>query len=218
MVVDFQRARQPEQKEERRAHLLATARDMLESGVDLRELSLNEIARRARMAKSNVYRYFETREAVLLALLWEEWSAWYEQMTRTYRRPSRGQPALDAIVRHLARTLAARPLLCALTTAAPLVLERNLGEGAIRDFKTRMVQTFREMGRFLSSVAPDLTAEQFAGLVHDATAIIAGLYPQGFPAEHAARIVAEPAFKLVRRDFARDMERFFLALAHDRQK
>jgi len=71
-VNDFQRARQPEQREERRAHLLTTARAMLEGGVDLRALTLNALAREAGMAKSNVYRYFETREALLLELLWAE--------------------------------------------------------------------------------------------------------------------------------------------------
>lgn len=218
LVGDFQRARQPEQKEERRAHLLATARAMLESGAELGALSLNEIARRAGMAKSNVYRYFETREAVLLAILWEEWLAWYEHMVATYRRPAPGRPALDALVHHLARTLTSRTLLCTLMTATPSVLERNLGEEAIRDFKTRSLHALREMGRFLTSVVPDLTAEQYAELLFDGTAVIAGLHPQAYAADHAAAVVAEPAYKLLRRDFTRDVERFLLALAHARRK
>lgn len=215
-MSDFQRARQPEQKEERRAQLLATARAMLESDVDVATLSLNELARRAGMAKSNVYRYFETREAVLLAVLWEEMLAWYEHMVKTYRPAARGRPALDHLVSHLAHTLASRPLLCALTTATPSVLERNLGEDAIRQFKKRSVMELRRMGRFLTSLVPDLTAEQYAELLYDGTAVIAGLYPHAHPAEPAARVVAEPGFKLLRRDLARDAERFLLALARDR--
>jgi AcrR family transcriptional regulator len=128
-VTDFRRARKPDQKAKRRAHVLATARAMLGEGtVDLGQLSLNELARRAGMAKSNLYRYFETREAVLLALLSEEWVAWQKHMTTSYRRTARGRAALDALVRHVARTLAARRLLCALTTAFPSVLEHNLSE------------------------------------------------------------------------------------------
>jgi AraC-like DNA-binding protein len=90
-VTDFQRARQPDQKAKRRAHVLATAREILADGaVDLGQLTLNELARRVGMAKSNLYRYFETRS----------------HMATSYRRPARGRPALDALVRHLARTLA----------------------------------------------------------------------------------------------------------------
>jgi AcrR family transcriptional regulator len=215
-VSDFQRARQPKQKAERSAHVLATARAMLDEGLELSTLSLNELARRAGMAKSNVYRYFETREAVLLALLWEEWGAWYEHMAASYRRPARGRPALDALVRHLARTLAARPLLCALTTALPSVLEHNLSEEAIRSVKTDSLESFREIGGFLASRVPELSAEEYVQLLYDAVCIVAGLYPMAFPSEPVARVVAAPEFALFRRDLRRDLERFLLALARDR--
>lgn len=216
-VSEFRRARQPEQKAERRAHVLATARAMLgEGAVDLGMLSLNELARRAGMAKSNLYRYFETREAVLLALLWEEWVSWYEHMAASYRQPARGRPMLDALVRHLARTLGARPLLCALTTALPSVLERNLSEEAIREVKMRSLASFREIGGFLASRVPALSAEQYAQLLSDGVCIIAGLYPIAFPAQASARVIAAPEFALFRRDLARDLERFLLALARDR--
>lgn len=214
---DFQRARQPDQKAERRAHVLATARAMLdEGGVDLGMISLNELARRAGMAKSNLYRYFETREAVLLALLWEEWLAWYEHMARTYRRPAGGRSALDSLVRHLARTLGARPLLCALTTALPSVLERNLSEDAIRAIKTHTLESFREIGGFLSARVPDLSAEEYVQLLSDGICVVAGIYPIAFPSPPAARVVAAPEFSLFRRDLPRDLERFLLALARDR--
>ncbi len=78
--MEFVRARQPEQKEERRRNLIATARAMLDERMRLDELSLNELARRAGMTKSNVYRYFESREAVLLALLEDEWRSWFDEL------------------------------------------------------------------------------------------------------------------------------------------
>jgi hypothetical protein len=57
--------------------LLRTARENLKQGGTLDELGLNELARQTGMAKSNVYRYFESREALLLDLLWEEWTSWF---------------------------------------------------------------------------------------------------------------------------------------------
>src|SRR4051812_50004066 len=39
-------------------------------------LSLNELSRRVGLAKSNVLRYFESREAVLLELLDAAWREW----------------------------------------------------------------------------------------------------------------------------------------------
>src|SRR3954470_18006166 len=72
----FQRARRPEQKEERRVHLLETAKAALRGGMEVSDLGLNELARQAQMTKSNVYRYFENREDLLLALLEEESELW----------------------------------------------------------------------------------------------------------------------------------------------
>src|ERR1700733_7845369 len=67
-MVMFQRARNAEQREARRRAILDTAAAML-AEMPVAQVSLNELSRRAGLAKSNVLRYFESREAVLLALL-----------------------------------------------------------------------------------------------------------------------------------------------------
>jgi AcrR family transcriptional regulator len=63
----------PEQKEERRRHLLDTARSPLLDIPDVHDLGINELTRRAQMTTSNVYRYFrQSSEAVLLNVLVDE--------------------------------------------------------------------------------------------------------------------------------------------------
>lgn len=212
------RARQPEQKEERRAHLLGTARAMLEEGASLHDLSLSELARRAAMTKSNVYRYFESREAVLLALLVEEWLAWFAALKKGWRGPPRavdGDASLEHLARHLARTLAARPSLCLLTSAAPQVLEQNLSEAAIREFKLLSIAHFEEVAAFMTERAPLLSRPAAVTLLHDAVAAITGLYPATHPSAAAARALDDPALCGLKRDFARELERFVCALARD---
>lgn len=212
----FTRARQPEQKEERRAHLLGTARAMLAEGASLGDVSLSELARRAAMTKSNVYRYFESREAVLLALLVEEWEAWFAALAR-WRGPRAvdADAAVEQLARHLARTLAARPRLCLLTSALPQVLEQNLSEAAIREFKLRSLAHFDEVAALLSERAPRLSRAAAVTLMHDAVVAITGLYPATHPSPAAARALDDPALCALRRDFGRELERFVCALAAD---
>src|ERR1700733_10517960 len=107
-VPEFQRARRPEHKEERREAILLAARELaLERSV--REVTLGDIARRVGLAKSNVLRYFETREEVYLRLVLREWEVW----NRAAPDPVRGAAATPAAVGEaLARSLAERPLLC----------------------------------------------------------------------------------------------------------
>ena len=61
----FQRARSEEQREARRQAILGAAAAML-AEMPVAEITLNELSRRVGLAKSNVLRYFESREAVLL--------------------------------------------------------------------------------------------------------------------------------------------------------
>jgi AcrR family transcriptional regulator len=44
------------------------------------QITLNELSRRVGLAKSNVLRYFESREAVLLELLDSAWQEWLAQL------------------------------------------------------------------------------------------------------------------------------------------
>jgi AcrR family transcriptional regulator len=215
MDSTFRRARQPEQKEQRRAHLLATAREQLAGGSGLRALSLNELARRAEMAKANVYRYFETREALLLALLWEEWQRWFAELQSTWPKGKRSPTTPRDVATILARSLAREPLLCELTAALPTVLEQNLGEETIHAFKLASLEFFASIASFLAERAPALTEAAYAELLHDAAHTIMGLYPSLHPTPMAERALADPALRFFRRDFGVEFERVLGALADD---
>src|ERR1700685_1973806 len=80
-MTTFQRARSEEQREARRRAILGTAAAML-AEMPVAEVTLNELSRRVGLAKSNVLRYFESREAVLLELLDSAWQDWLAQLDR----------------------------------------------------------------------------------------------------------------------------------------
>src|SRR3979490_1334085 len=78
-MTSFQRARSEEQRTQRRRMILDTAAAML-AEMPVAHVSLNELSRRVGLAKSNVLRYFESREAVLLELLDAASQEWLEQL------------------------------------------------------------------------------------------------------------------------------------------
>ena len=75
----FQRARTAQQRDQRRRAVLDAAREMLDQ-MPLADISLRELSRRIGLAKSNVVRYFPSREAVFLAVLAEDWDTWLDQL------------------------------------------------------------------------------------------------------------------------------------------
>ena len=75
----FQRARRPEQKQQRQDAILGAARELaLRDGV--RNVSLADIAARIGIHKSALLRYFETREQIFLELTAAAWRDWAQAL------------------------------------------------------------------------------------------------------------------------------------------
>src|SRR5208282_6169219 len=111
----FQRARSQEQREARRQAILGAAVAML-AEMPVAEVTLNELSRRAGLAKSNVLRYFESREAVLLDLLDSAWQDWLVQLEADLAEAVDTSAPLavraDQLGAAVAASPASRPMLC----------------------------------------------------------------------------------------------------------
>jgi AcrR family transcriptional regulator len=129
VVIDFQRARRPDQIEARRAAILDTAYAMLQER-SLSAISLRELADRVGLAKSNVLRYFDSREAIFLEILDLIWHAWLDELGVTLRmldgRLPVPYPHETAVATAIATSLSRRPILCELISARAGVLEHNI--------------------------------------------------------------------------------------------
>lgn len=211
--MSFQRARSPEQKEERRAQLLTVASEMLHAELLPSELSLNELARRAGMAKSNVYRYFESREALLLELLSAEWLALFDPAVLDLGQD--GEPPLELaeLTERFARAVASRPLLGRLLSVLPSTLEHNVTVETIREFKRSSLALAERAARLFHCRAPELSREQHFELLSEAIVLVTGLWPHAHPAPAVAEALKAPELSPFRHDFERDLARSLLLLA-----
>src|ERR687889_716762 len=95
----FLRARRPEHKQERHDAILAAARDLaVESGV--RNVTLGGVAEAVGLAKSNISRYFGTREEIYLELLAAEWQHFHRAVAESLQEVE----GTDQAIRALAET------------------------------------------------------------------------------------------------------------------
>jgi AcrR family transcriptional regulator len=134
--VAFSRARSEDQREQRRETIVAAAVELLEE-TRVADLSLNELSRRAGLAKSNVLRYFESREAVLLEVYERELAGWLSSLEERLRTADSSQPS--ALAAAIASTVATRPLLAELCANAPGILEHNISGEVARDYKRALI-------------------------------------------------------------------------------
>lgn len=199
----FQRARRPEQKEERRRHLLGTAKAALHAGMDVRELGLNELARQAQMTKSNVYRYFENREALLLALLEEESAHWRDDLGARLAAAPRVSPEL--IARDFASASAAYPLMCHLFSILPSIIERNVSTERLTAFKRSSLKLISDVAEQLHRLAPALPLTAYVTFLRLAMALMIGLWPLASPTVALSSVLDLPELQPLRYEFETDL-------------
>ncbi|WP_329391094.1 TetR/AcrR family transcriptional regulator [Streptomyces sp. NBC_01716] len=206
MAHTFQRARSEEQRAQRRRAILDTAASML-TEMPVSQVSLNELSRRVGLAKSNVLRYFESREAVLLDLLdvaWREWTEYLEGALASdidARAPLRERG--DQVAAVLAASLADRPVLCDLTSSQAAVLERNVSPDVAAEFKRTAIANVGKLAALVRAHVPELSeqdAPRFAAYcVLTAGAIWTHTQPS---AAMLAAYEADPSLAAMRIDFA----------------
>ncbi|MGI5190423.1 TetR/AcrR family transcriptional regulator [Promicromonospora sp. CA-289599] len=157
--MTFQRARSEEQREIRRQAILDTARSMLDE-MPVAEVGLNELSRRVGLAKSNVLRYFESREAVLLELLTDAVEVWIAEVSQELaagvdpRLPA-GERG-DQMAAILSRSLARHAVLCDLANAQAGVLEHNVSVDVVLRHKRSALANLGTVVELLHHHLPEL--------------------------------------------------------------
>ncbi|QXJ23414.1 TetR/AcrR family transcriptional regulator [Actinomadura graeca] len=205
----FLRARRPEHKRQRREAILSAARELaLRSGV--REVSLGGVAAAVGMAKSNLARYFATREEIYLELSAREWQDWKHAVLA--RLPP--SPTPDAVVDALTDTLAERPLFCDLLSHSATSLEHNVTVDAARAYKVCVLDVIGTLTEAIARTRPGFTEGEARELVAAATGLAALVYPASNPPPALAELYArEPDLAAACVPFQPTVKRLLSALA-----
>ena len=205
----FQRARKPEEIQARRETLLAAAAELFDAEGPL-GAGLNAIAARAGFTKSNVYRYFESREEVLLSLFLDEMGQLVPALTAAIAATPEGD--LDALAQVLTTQFATRRRLGQLTSILSSTLEANVSEDTIVMVKRTMGGMAAEMGAALRTRLPKASAEDALWAITMIGSLVAGMWPGAHPAPAAERVLSRPEFAQHRPNIERDLPRAVRAI------
>lgn len=152
-VPPFTRARSQTQRQDRSSHVLAATRARLET-TGAATLTLSDVAAAAGLAKSGILRYFGSREALLLRVMYDEHLIWIAALADELGRAT---PAAA-----LAHTLAAHPVLCDLIAASPVLINR-LGPEDFGVLTAQAQSAQQQLGAALRQSLP-LSDEQLRSL------------------------------------------------------
>jgi AcrR family transcriptional regulator len=180
----------------RRSAIMNSAREML-AEKNLADISLRELSDRVGLAKSNVLRYFDSREAIFLEVLDEEFQAWLTNLETRLGKP-RARKAGYATEARVATTmvdsLVDAELLCELLASMAVVLERNISGEFAHDFKARATANIGAVAHLIARHLPWLPSEFTEFFAEGALTLTAGMYPFSVPTEPVRIAMAEMGF------------------------
>lgn len=150
-------------------------------------ISLNELGRRAGMAKSNVLRYFDSREAVLLELLVSQMNGWVDEVALALESDTdlsaptaeRAARLVDALV----QTLAGHPVLCDLMSEQAAVLEHNISAETVLQYKRASIAVIDHLVEIVHRQLPELGPERAAQFTTLAALLATAAWPHANPPE-----------------------------------
>jgi AcrR family transcriptional regulator len=215
VTAKFQRARSDEQREARRRAILRVAAEMV-AQMPVADLSLNELSRRVGLAKSNVLRYFESREAVLLELLDAAWQDWLARLSGALPRDVDPTAPVSERYQQVAAavtvSLVDDRLFCELLSVSSAVLERNISMDVARRYKLATIANINALAELVRARLSELSAEGATNFAGGTVVAIAGIWPLVHPSEAMLCVYADPAMAMLRIDFATVLEEMLATL------
>jgi AcrR family transcriptional regulator len=217
MATTFQRARSDEQRAVRSQAILDAAAAMLRE-MPVADISLNELSRRVGLAKSNVLRYFDSREAVLLELLASasrEWLAHLAaELPSAVRRRAGFNRRAEQLATAIAQSLAERPVLCDLISSQAAVLEHNVSVEAVTKYKLSAAADAEALAGQVRDALPELSHDDAWRYGVGAWLMTSALWAYARPPEAVVRAqAADERLQKMHLDFAGALADYLTTLA-----
>jgi AcrR family transcriptional regulator len=186
----FSRARTPEQKESRRAAILAAARGLVaERGVH--DVTLGDLADAVGLAKSNVVRYFGTREEIFVELATSDVEVVTCEVVAALAAlpPDADDPAM-AVATALTGVLDRHPVFLDVVAHLPSHLEHNVSLATAVLLKQRMHASAGVLAAAVRDACPDLTEGDAALFVTTLFLVVPAAWEAGRPAPVVREVYA----------------------------
>jgi AcrR family transcriptional regulator len=192
LIMATRRARSLEDKMARHGEILDAAREVFDAG-EVDEFTMDAVANALQLAKGTLYRYFPTREGLLLALADDEYQQWFSSVDAALASPASGDQ-VEALAVVLVDELMGRTRFMRLAAMVPSVLEHNIPFETAMLYKCRVMALSRGTAAIIGAWLGIADDDAVRLLIHlQASAI--GLYMFANPAPIIRQVLADPSFE-----------------------
>jgi AcrR family transcriptional regulator len=201
-MVIKQRAINDAQKEERRQAILSAALELYQT-TSYEAVNIAQVAQKAGVAKGTFYLYFKTKEELFLAMLAQEFIAWFDEADACFTeiQTGRGSCTVDELITPMGHSLENRPTLVRLTAILHSVLEQNIDFAAALHFKQMLLNRILQTGALLETCLPFLKPGQGTFVMLQVYVLLIGVQQLAEPAPIVKQVVAQKELELFQVDF-----------------
>ena len=171
--MDWVRARSDEQIEQRISEIVdATARLYEEHRFE--GITFAMIAKEANFTRSNLYRYFQTKEDIFLELMKHDIAVWRADILENF---TDGNLSLSEAAEIIVALILKHKRMVKLFTILFTLLEPNSSLEGLTAFKLKINQEIGMVAQYLSTVLPFPSVEAAAEFLTTLSSLVIGSYP-----------------------------------------
>jgi len=191
-------------KLQRRADFLAAARRLFIQQQRLPAVA--DIAADTGLAKGTVYRYFQSKEQIFLALLTQDFAQLFNALEQVIEQlPQPLSEAAEPFAGNYLNLLQQSPTLLPLLALLNAVLEQNLPQPQLLAFKQQLAQALDTLGAKLAARYTMLSPANASQLLLHSYALTLGLYQSTQLPAAVLAVVQQAGLTQLQRDFATEL-------------
>lgn len=203
--LHFKRARQPEQIEYRREEILRSALIIFRQK-GLENVTLTDIAQEVGTVKSNLYRYFDSREHIYLNILQRQGDAWEKRITSLLEKLA-GKGTIAKVANVITEAFMKSEDYCQLSTVVNSLLEKNLTPKHVINFRSVSFERRKRFAHILAAALPNTSIEIIFPLTLPIFAQMVVLWSLGHPPPGPKKLLEKPEFAHLNHNFKKEMSR-----------
>jgi len=173
--MEFKRARTIGQIEKRRQEIINACAELFDKG-DIDDVHFKAIGEKTSFARSTIYKYYTSKEEILLDLLLLDVVAWVEDVndfTEKHHKLTK-----EEFCHEFTQSYANNDRLLRLMSILYSVLEKNCSLEKLTDFKQNLIGFSKPVFMSLKKFFPEASDENIETFIATSSSFILGLYPE----------------------------------------
>mgnify|MGYP001389457235 CR=1 FL=1 len=201
--MDWQRATTDKQKDLRKMEIFeATLRLFKMHGYE--NVSFNMIAKEACFTKSNMYRYFKSKEDIFLNIFGEMFKTWQKHYVLELRKLNENE-SYAIFAKTWVDSYLKYPNFLDLIPLLFLSLERNSSYDQLLKFKVMSKDLLLQVAIETTTIYPSLEISRAFQLINSSFAITSNFWAANFQNESIRKIYEHDDFKFMKPNFEKDL-------------